>query len=994
MKHLFRLSLLLLALLLPATVLAYNFEVDGIYYNINGNKATVTYQRYVNYSYQSDYSGSVTIPATVTYGGTTYSVTSIGNSAFRGCRGLTSITIPNSVTTIGDYTFQNCSGLTSITIPNSVTTIGHYAFSFCSGLTSITVAGNNPKYDSRDNCNAIIKTATNTLVAGCQNTIIPSTVTSIDSHAFWGCSSLTHIDIPNSVTSIGNSAFDGCSGLTSVTIGNSVTTIDKYAFSDCTGLTSITIPNSVTSISYQAFVDCSGLTSIVVESINPTYDSRNNCNAIIETASNTLLLGCQNTIIPNSVTSIGEWAFSGCTGLTSIDIPNSVTTIGYYAFSFCSGLTNIEIPNSVTTIGTSAFSGCSGLTSIIIPNSVTTIGNDAFYRCATLTSVTIPNSVTSIGTSAFGECSGLTSVSIGNSVTSIGDRTFNGCSSLTELYSLALTPPTVDSYTFNGCYGATLYVPKEAVNTYKTANYWKNFTNIVGFEYVPPVSTFVVDGIYYRVTDANMVSVIANAEVEAYYTGDVIIPASVTFEEDTFAVTGIEDNAFSDCYDLTSITIPNTVESIGNYAFWDCRGLTSITIPNSVTSIGGFAFYCCRSLTGITIPNSVTSISDYTFIGCSSLTSVTIPNSVTSIGNSAFRDCIRLTSVTIPNSVTVIGDMAFGDCSGLTSISIGNSVTSIGYEAFRDCSRLTSIIIPNSVTSIGYAAFWGCSGLNEIYSLALTPPTVDSYTFNGCYGATLYVPKEAVNTYKTANYWKNFTNIVGFEYVPPVSTFVVDGIYYRVTDANMVSVIANAEVEAYYTGDVIIPASVTFEEDTFAVTGIEDNAFNDCYDLTSVVIPNTIDSIGEQAFQGCTGLTSVTIGSGVTAIGSKAFNYCNALTTVKCVGTVPPVMASTDCFSTAAYNRATLIVPRNYEATYAAANYWYKFAHIDGWGTAGMGDVDGDGDVNIKDVTVLIDALLGIVGDSFYYESADLNHNGRIDIGDVTSIVDNLLNGD
>ena len=278
MKQLFRFSIVLLALVLPATATAYDFEVDGIYYNINGTNATVTFGN-------NEPIGSVIIPAAVTYNGITYPVTAIGHLAFRNCTGLTSIDIPNSVTAIGLMAFESCTGLTSIDIPNSVTKIGSGAFFYCTGLTSVT--------------------------------------------------------IPNSISTISYGTFAFCTCLTNVTIPNSVSEIGQEAFADCTGLTSIVIPNSVTKIGNQAFSWCTGLTSIVVESGNPRYDSRNNCNAIIETADNTLIVGCKNTIIPNSVTSIDEYAFYYCTGLSSIVIPNSVTKIGDYAFCGCTGLTDV-----------------------------------------------------------------------------------------------------------------------------------------------------------------------------------------------------------------------------------------------------------------------------------------------------------------------------------------------------------------------------------------------------------------------------------------------------------------------------------------------------------------------------------------------------------------------------------------------------------------------------------------------------------------------------
>ena len=286
---------------------------------------------------------------------------------------------------------------------------------------------------------------------------IPTSVTSIGKYAFESCKHLTSINIPTSVTSIEYQTFYGCTGLTSVNIPTSVTSIKYEAFSGCTGLTSINIPSSVTSIGDSAFSDCAGLTNVNVENGNTVYDSRDNCNAIIEKSTNELILGCKTTIIPTSVTSIGNTAFYKCTGLTSINIPTSVTSIGFFAFYQCTGLTSINIPSSVTSIGSYAFTYCTGLTNVnvesgntvydsrdncnaiikrstnelifgckttIIPTNVKSIGRNAFSDCTGLTSINIPTSVTSIEYAAFSGCTGLTSINIPSSVKNIGVSVF------------------------------------------------------------------------------------------------------------------------------------------------------------------------------------------------------------------------------------------------------------------------------------------------------------------------------------------------------------------------------------------------------------------------------------------------------------------------------------------------------------------------------------------------------------------------------------------
>ncbi len=544
---------LLLALLLPATALAHDFEVGGIYYLINDNEAWVTYRGSYCDEFSNEYSGSVTIPSTVTYNGTTYPVTQIVEQAFRNCTGLTSVSIPNSVTVIEHYVFAGCSGLTNVTIPtsitairnsafsgctgltnftipNSVTSIGYYAF-YGSGLTSVTIPTSVTFVGQRafKNCPSLKTLKFNAISCDdfttdddvdflpfdsyITNVTIGSNVQHIPAGFLGGCTLISSITIPKSVTSIGNYAFAGCSGLTSITVSstnpnydsrnnckaiietasntliagckntvipNTVTAIGGYAFYG-SGLTNITIPNSVTSIGTNPFAGCNSLTDITVANDNPNYDSRDNCNAIIETATNKLISGCMSTVIPNSVTTIGDYAFKKCTSLTSVSIPTSVTLIGSWAFCGC-GLTSMTIPNSVTSIGWYAFQGCSGLTSVTIPNSITSLESGLFAGCTGLTSVTIPNSVTSIGYGVFDGCSSLTSVIISKSVTSIGLFAFSGCSSLTKVVCKATTPPTIQDRTFDQYSIAnqtTLYVPANSVNAYKNKAYWKKFSSIL-----------------------------------------------------------------------------------------------------------------------------------------------------------------------------------------------------------------------------------------------------------------------------------------------------------------------------------------------------------------------------------------------------------------------------------------------------------------------------------------------------------------------------------
>ena len=563
---------LVLTLLSAVGAWAYDFEVDGIYYSYgSSNKVYVTYERYPQVwsdipAYTS-LSGEITIPSSVSYNGQIYSVTRIGGNAFQNCSALTSVTIPNSVTSIGGNAFQNCSALTSITIPNSVTSIEGSAFTDCSALTNVYYNGS-----VTDWCQIDFSDMSSNPLSGAKlyinnqlvtDLVIPDEVTTIKDFAFFGYTSLTSVTIGNSVTSIGSDAFGDCSALTSVTIPNSVTSIENYAFSRCSALTSVTIPNSVTSIGNAAFSNCSSLTSVTIPSSVTSIGDKAFVNCSSLTSVNWDVKRHQDfeyDIRPFSSSSITTFTFgdeveyipaylcSDLTGITQITIPNSVTSIGDKAFEGCTSLASVTWNskhsedfdnknrgpfNSCTAITTFTFGDeveyipayiCSDLTEITqitIPNSVTSIGNYAFSSCSSLTSVTIPNSVTSIGNGAFSRCSSLTSVTIPNNVTSIGESTFMNCSSLT---SVTWNIKHRKDYIYKEFYEYPPFFNCSAITTF-----------IFGdeVEYLPAYLCYNLNGIT-----------------------QITIPSNVT---------GIGDKAFEGCSGLRSITsyatIPPLIDS-------------------------------------------------------------------------------------------------------------------------------------------------------------------------------------------------------------------------------------------------------------------------------------------------------------------------------------------------------------------------------------------------------------------------------------------------
>ncbi len=576
----------------------------------------------------------------------------IGVRAFEDGRSLQNVVIPDSIVSMGLDCFKGCTNLKSVFIPSSVNSIVDNPFYGCTNIESIVVDENNAYYDSRNNCNCLIRTETNTLKTGCKNSFIPTDVTEIDDYAFaniWLTEGITlpdglvtigdeafissfydngsYIDkfnlvIPNTVKYIGKKAFAYAGLVKSLTLSNSLEKIGDEAFSGFYTITSLTIPSSVSSIGNCAFSYCNKLTSVVVDENNTKYDSRNECNAIIETATDTLIIGFNISTIPDTVKVIGDYAFSSFSG-EAINIPQGVVSIGKCAFH-SSKLKNVTLPNTITEIGSSAFYHCSNLTSLTIESGATSstssswaIGDYAFYWLSSLTSVKLGDNIKSIGGSAFAYCKALKDVTLPKSLTSIGELAFKLCTSL------------------------------ESIN----------------------------------------------------------LPTSLE---------SIGKSAFSECSALTAITIPDSVTSINTSAFSGCTLLKTVTLSKNLTLIASSLFEKCSSLESIVIPDNVISINAYAFSNCENLSSISIPSSVTSVSYYAFLGCSSLETISLPGVTTISSD-AFRNCSKLSSITLSDNLTEINSNVFANCTALKYLVVPTSVTKIGSGVFLNCTAFEHFF---------------------------------------------------------------------------------------------------------------------------------------------------------------------------------------------------------------------------------------------------------------------------------------
>ncbi|MBQ8341371.1 MAG: leucine-rich repeat domain-containing protein [Clostridia bacterium] len=771
---------------------------------------------------------------------------------------LSAFTVPSNVTTLTIDAFGKCPTLTSLTIPNSVTAIERGTLAECEALTTLSLPFTGGTATEHTHLGYIFGADTPEDNADhLPEALSAVTVTdgpAIDDRAFYGCNTLRSVTLPAQTVSIGKQAFYDCEALEAAVLPTSITEIGFEAFYGCDSLQYLTVPfvghtatdgengyfgyifgaptyehnhqyvprslkNVVitggTAIADHAFDSCSFLSSVIL----PTTVSHIGDYAFY---------GCPDLLrlhIPEGVRQIGSHAFYGCHALRSLQLPDGVTSIGPYAFYGCENLSELTVPSSLKVIDYAMFSGCTGLISITLHENITAIGVEAFYGCNRLESITLPNGVTEIGGRAFFDCKALNRITFSQGLESIGGQAFEGCVALKSV-TLPTSLLEIGFEAFAGCDSLSqISLPFTGRSADDTA--YTHFGYIFGATSYAENSTLVPASVQ-AVTVSNGTRIADYAFEGCASLTAVTLPAGIVH---------IGGRAFFGCRHLTAITLPVGLKTIGGQAFADCVALTSVTLPESLEEIGFEAFADCNSLNHISLPFTGRSANDteYTnfgyIFGASSYVenAVRVPASLRTvavtagnwIADYAFEGCASLTAITVPANATKIGGRAFFGCENLCSVSLPVGLQSIGGQSFEGCGALTAITVPDHVREIGYGAFADCSALMTITLpfVGNTANSADASHFGYIFGAAL--PEE------------NSTCVPA-----SLSTVIIKG-----------------------------------------GTAVAGRAFYGCSNVTELVLPQSLLTVGNSAFEGCTSLDTLYYSDSATAFAALTIGEGNTALT-------------------------------------------------------------------------------------------------------------------
>ena len=762
-----------------ATMWGYDFESNGIYYNLRDGQAIVT-----NNGQTSCYSGTVTIPESVTHDDVTYPVTAIGDSAMISCRNVQRVIFPGTLTSIGKSAFAGCFRLQYAYLPGSLTLVGDFAFQGCSALKSILTLGDQ--------------------------------VTAIGQEAFSGCSSLPSMSLGSALTSIGAGAFAGCTAIKTIKSLATVppTVQDSTCLASCYGTAKLIVGNLWAEryrnapywsqfTSMETYADCiDGIyykldgDSLAVTYRDKNYNSYSGEVAIPET------VDIDGTVY--RVTAIGDYAFRGSTGLKRVTIPASVTSIGKGAFIKV-GITEMTMPTGLTAIGDSVFAE-SRMFRFTLPEGYTSTSPYMLAQCHDLMFVSLPQSLTTIAAGTFNSCTQLRGIDLPQGLLEIGERAFGGCAGIENL-ELPEGLTTIGDYAFSFAMSTwdhstplELVIPESVTHLGKYALEGMMITSFT----LPRSITTVSEGLLKwtsRLESVTLHDGVTAIETRAFFDSDISqieLPASVRVIGDQaflstnlrhFTISNTVDSlglaVFRDCHQLQSVHIGSGISvlrdevfyqceelsqvtfdpatpltNIGTRAFAGCSALKAIDLPATVTAIGTEAFLSDNLLLGINLPDSLTTIGSNAFKGCSAIEDIVVPCGVKSIGSHAFEKCTSLVSASLSENLETIGEYAFASCSSLKYIRIPDKIQEINYGLLSKCSSLQEVVVGKRVSKIEKWVFSNCNALKTVIMMPKVPPTFVDYTYLGPSGLTaatdVYV-LDLENTYGKSEQWSGLT---------------------------------------------------------------------------------------------------------------------------------------------------------------------------------------------------------------------------------------------